>query len=150
MQTNQAKFELHIMARVLNVTMQAYRAWKRRGPSTRAREDALLRQEVKIIHENSKRTYGSPRVKAALFKQGSRVSRARVNRLMREANCETKYRKKFVRTTNSKHSSHVPENVLARAFKADRPNQKWVSDLTYLPTSEGWLYVVQCTQGVTR
>jgi putative transposase len=139
--SNQDRFDINVMARVLGVTSQGYRAWKRRGPSARKREDAVLRQEIKVIHDKSKRTYGAPRVKASLQKQGKRVSRARTNRLMREADCQTRYKRKYVTTTNSKHSSQIVENRLNREFHAEKPNQKWVSDITYLPTTEGWLYL---------
>lgn len=77
----------------------------------------MLREDIKTIHENSKRTYGSPRIKASLLKQGKRVSRARTNRLMREAGCQTKYRRKFVVTTKTKHSNSVVENRLNREFR---------------------------------
>jgi putative transposase len=138
---NQTRFDITVMARVLGVSSEAYRAWRRRGLSARKQEDAVLREEIKVIHENSKRTYGAPRVKASLQKNGKHVSRARTNRLMREAGCETKYKRKYVNTTNSKHSNSVAENKLNREFQADKPNQKWVTDITYLPTTEGWLYL---------
>ena len=138
---NRKNFALNTMTRVLSVTKAGFLAWKRRGPSTRKQEDAALREEIKFIHQNSDRTYGAPRVKASLLENGKRISRKRTQRLMREAGCETKYRKRFVHTTNSRHSSSVAENKLNREFYADRPNQKWVTDITYLPTSEGWLYL---------
>ena len=101
----------------------------------------MLREEIKTIHTNSKRTYGAPRIKSSLADNGKNISRRRTNRLMREAGCETKYRKQFVHTTNSKHSSSIAENKLNREFQAEKPNQKWVSDITYLHTSEGWLFL---------
>jgi putative transposase len=101
----------------------------------------VLREEIKNIHTNSKRTYGAPRIKSSLADKGKNISRRRTNRLMREAGCKTKYRKQFVHTTNSKHSSSIAENKLNREFQADKPNQKWVSDITYLHTSEGWLFL---------
>ena len=95
-----------------------------------------------MIHANSKQTYGSPRVKHELLEQhGKRVSRARANRLMREAGLQTKYKKKFVTTTKSKHSKNIAENKLNREFHADKPNQKWVTDITFLPTNESWLFL---------
>ena len=139
--SNRKNFVLKIMTRVLSVTKAGYLAWKRRGPSVRKQEDDVLREEIKIIHSNSKRTYGAPRIKISLADQGKNVSRRRTNRLMREAGCETKYRKQFVITTNSKDSSSIAENKLNREFQADKPNQKWVTDITYLDTSEGWLYL---------
>lgn len=130
------------MARMLNVTVAAFWMWKKRGISNRKKEDAVLSEEIKTIHANSKRTYGSPRVKIELLEgQGKKVSRTRVNRLMRKIGLITKFKRKYVTTTKSNHSHSIAENILNREFKADKPNQKWVSDITYLPTSEGWLYL---------
>jgi putative transposase len=140
-QENRKNFALNIMTRVLSVTNTGYLTWKRRGPSARKQEDDVLREEIKVIHANSKCTYGAPRIKSALEDNGKNVSRKRTNRLMREAGCETRYRKQFVHTTNSKHSSSIAENKLNREFQADKPNQKWVTDITYLHTSDGWLFL---------
>jgi transposase InsO family protein len=140
-EANRKNFALRIMTRVLSVTKAGYLAWKRRGLSARKQEDNVLREEIITIHTNSKRTYGAPRIKSSLADKGKNISRRRTNRLMREAGCETKYRKQFVRTTNSKHSNAIAENKLNREFQADKPNQKWVSDITYLHTSEGWLFL---------
>jgi putative transposase len=138
---NRKNFALKIMTRVLSVSNTGYLTWKRRGPSARKQEDDVLREEIKVIHANSKCTYGAPRIKSALEDNGKNVSRKRTNRLMLEAGCETRYRKQFVHTTNSKHSSSIAENRLNREFQADKPNQKWVTDITYLHTSEGWLFL---------
>lgn len=138
---NRKNFALKIMTRVLSVTKAGYLAWKRRGLSARKQEDNVLREAIKTIHTNSKRTYGAPRIKSSLADTGKSVSRRRTNRLMREAGCQTKYKRKYVTTTDSKHSSRIAENTLNREFKADKPNQKWVTDITYLPTTAGWLYL---------
>ena len=132
MDANSKNFELKIMARVFNVTTEAFWIWKKRGPSQRKQENADLIEKIKVIHANSKQTYGSPRVKHELLEQhGKRVSRARTSRLMRVAGCETKYRRKFVTTTKSKHSKNIAENKLNREFQATKPNQKWVTDITF-------------------
>jgi putative transposase len=142
METNKKRFEINIMARVFNVTTKAFWMWKGRGLSQRKQEDAVLLEEIKIIHAKSDRAYGSPRIKDELNDvKGKQVSRARVNRLMRHAGLRTKFKRKYVTTTKSNHTHGVAENVLNRDFKADKPNQKWVTDITYLPTSEGWLYL---------
>ncbi len=141
-EANRKNFELKIMTRVLSVSQHAYFAWRRRGASQRQREDAVLREQIKVIHANSKRTYGAPRVKHELLeKHGQRISRARTNRVMRQAGCETKYKRKFVQTTKNGRGQHVAENRLNREFLASKPDQKWVTDITFLPTSEGWLYL---------
>jgi putative transposase len=141
-EANRKNFNLSVMVRVFNVTTSAYLAWKRRGSSQRQREEAVLREQIKLIHQNSKRTYGAPRVKHELLEtHGKRISRARTNRLMREAGCQTKYKRKFVLTTKSTRGQSIAENRLNRAFQASNPNQKWVTDITFLPTSQGWLYL---------
>ena len=116
--------------------------WKGRGLSQRKQEDAVLLEEIKSIHAKSDRAYGSPRIKHELHDvKGKQVSRARVNRLMRQAGLRTKFKRKYVTTTKSDHTHNIAENVLNREFKAEKPNQKWVTDITYLPSSEGWLYL---------
>ena len=130
------------MAGIFGVSLEAFWMWKKRGVCKRKLEDSVLKEEISVIHSNSKRTYGSPRIKSELFDtKGKKVSRHRVNRLMREVGLITKFKRKYVITTKSKHSNGIAENVLNREFKADKPNQKWVSDITYLPTTEGWLYL---------
>jgi len=141
MAENLGKYELEIMARVFNVTVKAYQQWKTRGESQRKQEDALLTNKIKVIHAKSNQTYGSKRIKSELLDEGKRVSRGRVNRLMRQAGLETKYKRKYVVTTKSNHDYGYAPNVLNREFQAQKPNQKWVSDITYLPTTEGWLYM---------
>jgi putative transposase len=142
MDAKKKNFELKIMARVLEVSLEAYWMWKKRGVSHRKQADIVLKEEITAIHDNSKRTYGSPRIKSELLEgKGKQVSRHRINRLMREAGLTTKFKRKFVVTTKSNHGNNIVNNVLNREFEADKPNQKWVSDITYLPTSEGWLYL---------
>lgn len=141
MAKNLGKYELEIMARVFNVTVKAYQQWKTRGESQRKQEDTLLTNKIKVIHAKSKQTYGSKRIKSELLDEGKRVSRGRVNRLMRQAGLETKYKRKYAVTTKSNHDYGYAPNVLNRNFQAQKPNQKWVSDITYLPTAEGWLYM---------
>jgi putative transposase len=140
-QDNQGKYDTHVMARVLSINPQAFRAWKRRGASQRKQEDAVLIEQIKQVHQDSQRTYGAPRIKARLEREGTHISRTRTNRLMRQAGCQTKYRRKFVTTTNSSSTQNAAPNRLNREFQASRPNEKWVSDMTYLPTSQGWLYL---------
>jgi putative transposase len=97
--------------------------------------------QIKVIHKISGQTYGSRKITAALRRDGKVVNHKRVERLMREAGIRSKVARKFKATTNSKHSLPVAENILNREFSADRPNQKMVSDITYLWTDEGWLYI---------
>jgi putative transposase len=135
-------FELGIMAKVFNVRMKAYWVWQKRGQSKRKQTDQQLTEQIIAIHAKSKATYGSPRMKHELHEaHGKCVSRTRINRFMRTAGLKTEYNKKFVTTTKSQHSHSVADNVLNREFHAQKPNQKWVSDITYLPITKGWLYL---------
>ena len=108
------------MAGIFGVSLEAFWMWKKRGVCKRKLEDSVLKEEISVIHSNSKRTYGSPRIKSELFDtKGKKVSRHRVNRLMREVGLITKFKRKYVITTKSKHSNSIAENVLNREFKAE-------------------------------
>lgn len=100
-----------------------------------------LLSDIRMVHERSRRTYGSPRVTAELHAQGVGCSENRVARLMRLNGIQSKRRRKYRVTTNSKHNHPVAPNLLAREFTVDHPNAVWVSDITYIWTSEGWLYL---------
>ena len=130
------------MLRVLNVSKSGFYAWLKRLVSPRAKQNATLLEEIKAVHNASRASYGSPRVTAALRRSGSRVSRHRVARLMRGADLRGKsHRRQRVSTTNSKHGEPRNVNILERDFTAAHSDQKWLSDITYLPTTEGWLYL---------
>ena len=138
------EFPVALMCRVLEVTRSGYYAWCKREPSRRAREEQRLQIEVRAIHRSAHGRYGSPRVHAELQARGERVSRKRVARLMRQDGLRGKKRRRFVVTTNSDHAYPVAANVLDRKFAVDEvkgPDQVWVSDITYVPTREGWLYL---------
>ena len=146
-----ALFEVAIMLRVLNVSKGGFYVWLKRLASHRATQNAVLLEEIRSVHDASRGSYGSPRVTAALRRSGSRVSKHRVARLMRTAELRGKsHRKGRVSTTNSKHSEPRSENHLERDFSALQPDQKWLSDITYLPTSEGWLYLAVVLDGFSR
>jgi len=98
-------------------------------------------EQIKEIHKKNRQTYGSRKITAELRRSGRLVNHKRVVRLMKKAGICSKLAKKYKATTNSKHSLPVAENILNREFVADRPNQKMVSDITYLWTDEGWLYI---------
>jgi transposase InsO family protein len=130
------------MCQVLEVSASGYYAWRRRKPSLRAEANAALVEQIRDIHKTSRRTYGSPRVHAALRRWGHACSRNRVARLMRrEGIVGRSPRRKYPRTTQSEPGSPVAPNVLAQDFTAEQPNQKWVADITYVDTAEGWLYL---------
>ncbi len=130
------------MCRVLEVNPSGYYAWRGRKPPARDRENDRLRERITAIHSESRATYGSPKVVQKLRREGEQVNHKRVERLMREQGLIAKRVKKFRRTTSSRHSLPVAENVLARNFSVARPNEVWTSDITYIWTDEGWLYLV--------
>ena len=129
------------MCRVLEVSTQGYYAWAKREPSNRAKENLSLAADIKAIHAGSRRTYGAPRVRAELVARGQQVGKNRVARLMRQEGVQARRKRKFRCTTDSKHNLPVAPNVLQRDFDADAPNQAWVTDITYVWTLEGWLYL---------
>ncbi len=130
------------MCKVLKVSTSGYYYWLKYPVSLRAKKQKDLLVEIKKIYDDSKRCYGSPRITAELKSIGIFSSRPRVARLMRKANIRSVIRKSYrVQTTDSAHTYAVAENLLNRDFSADRIGQKWVSDLTYIQTDEGWLYL---------
>ena len=129
------------MCRVLEMSPSGYYAWLRRPESRRAREDRRLLVEIKAIHKENRGVYGSPRVHAELKDRQMHHGQKRVARMMRENGIRAKQSKKFKATTDSNHSHPVAPNLLHRNFEADMPDQKWLADITYIPTREGWLYL---------
>lgn len=129
------------MCKVLGVSKSGYYKWFKNEPSKRAIENKGITEKIRNIHGKSKRTYGSPRIREELHKEGVRISRARVARLMRRAHIRSEIRKKYVITTDSKHDYPVAENLLERNFQAELPGQVWVSDITYIRTTQGWLFL---------
>jgi transposase InsO family protein len=129
------------MCKVLGVSRSGYYAWVNSRPSKRAVENKNLTERIKVIFKKSKSTYGSPRIHQELRQDYPRVSRPRVARLMKKANIRSITKKKFVVTTDSKHNLPVAENLLNRNFSVERLGEAWVSDITYIRTREGWLYL---------
>ena len=134
-------FPVAVLCRVLAVSPSGYYASCGRPRSPRVRRDQELSERVAAAHLASKRRYGSPRVHADLKAAGERVGRKRVARLMREKNLAARTRRRFRATTNSNHAFPVAPNVLERDFTAAAPNKAWVTDITFLWTAEGWLYL---------
>lgn len=130
------------MCRVLKVTRSGYYAWLSRKPSARAVRQAKLVVKIRRVHAEHRSVYGSPRVHRVLVSQGERVCRNTVAKLMRKEKIRPKTRRKFVpRTTDSRHESPIAPNRLERDFAATAVNEKWVADITYVATTQGWLYV---------
>jgi len=136
-----ASHSLSALCRILGVTRQGYYAWASREPSSRQQADAKLRDAVKLVFGESRGTYGSPRVREQLRQQGMRVGKRRVEHAMRDLGLVARPRRRYVRTTVSDGSHPVAPNVLDRNFTAEAPNERWVTDITYIWTDEGWAYL---------
>jgi putative transposase len=127
---------------VLEVSRSGYYAWRDRPISRRRQRHEELAVKVQAAHVDSRRVYGSPRVHKAMAAQGTAVSENTVAKLMRNQGLRAKSKRKFVpRTTDSAHDRPIAPNVLDRQFAARSPNCKWATDITYIPTDEGWLYL---------
>jgi transposase InsO family protein len=140
-EAEKAYYPIRLMCRCLAVSRSGYYAWRSRAASARAKQDARLRVEIAASHKASHRTYGSPRILRDLREEGHRVSRKRVARLMRELGLEGRRKRRFRATTDSRHRFPVAPNLLMRDFEVEAPNTAWVTDITYLATQEGWLYL---------
>jgi putative transposase len=125
----------------LNVSPSGYYAWQRRPPSQRQLVNQALLVHIRAIHAAMRQTYGSPRIHAELRAHGWRINLKRVVRLMRVYHIQAHHKRKYRVTTQVDRSLPVAPNRLAQHFQADRPNQKWVTDVTCVPTAEGWLYL---------
>jgi putative transposase len=136
-----AHFPVMLMCRCLHVSRSGFYAWQRRPPSQRALENDRLLVRIREAHEQSRGTYGSPRVHAVLRSQGHSAGRHRVARLMRQAALAARQKLRFVRTTDSRHNDPVAANILERRFTVEAPNTAWAGDITYIPTGEGWLFL---------
>ena len=134
-------FPIHRMCKVLRVTSRGYRAWRCRPMSRRQREDMVLLAHIREQHKLSLHSYGRPRMTEELQELGFDVGHRRVGRLMRQNGIEAVRTRKYKVTTDSNHSFAIAPNLLDRDFSATAPNQKWAGDITYIWTSEGWLYL---------
>ncbi len=127
---------------VLEVSRAGYYAWRSRPASQREQRREELAAKIKAVHEDNRRVYGSPRVYEALKAEGEKVCENTVAKVMKERQIKAKIKRKYVpSTTDSNHEQPVAKNLLDRQFTAEMPNQKWVVDITYIPTREGWLYL---------
>lgn len=142
MQQYKKQYSVTKMAKKLGVSRSGYYSWLVREPSRREKEDRELLRLIVQIFEDNKERYGSPRIWQELVDEFNyRISRKRVERLMRKHGKRAKCKKKWTKTTDSKHSLPVAENVLNQNFNASKPGEKWVSDITYISTNAGWLYL---------
>ena len=135
------KHFLPMMCRVLRVSASGYYAWLTRRPSVHAQEEGRLEVEIRAAHKRTRETCGPERLQHDLAAYGIQVGICRIRRIRKKLGLCCKQKRKFKATTDSNHTLPVAENVLNQQFEATAPNQVWLSDITYLPTDEGWLYL---------
>jgi transposase InsO family protein len=129
------------MCRVVGVSPSGYYKWLKRKPSKRAREEGRLEVEIQAAHKRTRETFGPERLQSDLAEHGVRVGIWRIRRIRKKLGIRCKQTRRFKATTDSRHTLPVAENLLNQEFTATAPNQVWVSDLTYIATEEGWLYL---------
>jgi transposase InsO family protein len=135
------KFSVRLMCKVLEVSTSGYYAWRGRPPSKREMANRVLTAKIKEEFEKSGETYGSPRIYQVMRKLGLMCSPKRVARLMRAADLKAKQTRRYRSTTKRNKADRAAPNILKRDFSATAPNRKWVTDITYIATQEGWLYL---------
>lgn len=129
------------MCRLLNVSESGYHAWRRRPSSARAREETRLETQIAAAHQRTRETCGPQRLQADLSDHGVQVGIHRIKRIRKKLGLRCKQKRKFKATTDSKHNLPVAPNLLDRQFTVPAPNKAWVTDITYVATDEGWLYL---------
>ncbi|EDQ2394517.1 TPA: IS3 family transposase [Salmonella enterica] len=135
------EFPVEVMCRVFGVSRSGYYDWGQHKPSDRKQSDERLKLEIKVAHIRTRETYGTRRLQTELADSGIIIGRDRLARLRKELELRCKQKRKYKATTNSNHSLPVAPNLLNQIFEPTAPNQVWVTDLTYVATQEGWLYL---------
>jgi putative transposase len=138
------------MCHVLEVSENGYYNWRKRGKSQRKQDDEQLTECIKDAYDDNRGVYGSPRIHAELKAQGIHCGRKRIARLMREKGISAGRKRQKARTTDSSHDSPIAPNLLSRDFTADAPNKKWLTDMTFIATREGWLYLAGVLDAYSR
>jgi putative transposase len=136
-----ANYPIVALCRNLEVTRAGFYAWRRRPVPKRAQRNAAALVHIRAVHRRSRQRYGSPRVHRQLQENGVAIGLHRVARLMRLDGLRGRMKRRFRVTTDSNHNLRVAPNLVARQFDVARPNRVWLSDITYLATAEGWLYL---------
>ena len=148
---HQGVWPVRVMCDALSVSPSGYYAWRSRPDSPRKIANRDLLADIRRVHAQHQERYGAPRVHAELRAEGQTVSRKRVERVMRQHGLRARAPRRYrVCTTDSKHCLPVAANLLEQNFVADQPNQVWLADITYIPTSEGWLYLAVILDLFTR
>jgi putative transposase len=147
---HRTEFSISCMCKMLDVSSSGYYAWRERQPSPREQANERLVEHIRKVHQHSRHTYGSPRIHAELQDQGITVSRKRVARLMRQHKIIALHKRRHKMTTR-RDPAHVPAaNLLAQDFTAEQMNEKWLADITYIDTAEGWLYLAAVLDTYSR
>jgi putative transposase len=141
MKAMRLQYPVPAMSRVLGVSASGYYAWLERPPSKRAQEEMRLEIEIRAAHKRTRQTCGPERLQRDLAEHGIHAGICRIRRIRKKLGIRCKQKKKFKATTDSKHAFPVAENLLDQQFEVSMPNSVWVSDITYIPTDEGWLYL---------
>ena len=134
-------YPIPIISRIMKVSASGFYAWLDRPISKWAQAETRLEIEIRASHKRMRQTYGAERLQQDLAEHGIQVGICRIKRIRRKLGIRCKQKRKFKVTTDSKHTLPVAENILNQQFKVTAPNKVWVSDITYVPTDEGWLYV---------
>ena len=138
---NRKEFRVGKMCKVLNVSRSGYHNYLKRRIGSRGKDEYIILEMIKEIHRDSRGLYGSPRIYQELRRRGIKVNKKRVVRIMRKYGIRAKTKRKFKKTTNSNHSSPIAKDLIGQNFKTSKSNKIWVSDITYIWTKEGWLYL---------
>jgi len=134
-------YPLPLIRRIMKVSASGFYAWLDRPLSKWAKEEGRLEVEIKAAHKRTRQTYGAERLQHELAEHGIRVGICRIKRIRKKLGLRCKQKRKFKATTDSRHKLPVADNLLGQQFKVYEPNMVWVSDITYVPTDEGWLYL---------
>ena len=135
------KYGVAVMCGLLQVSRSGYYQWLNRRPCKRVLEEGRLEGEIKAAHQRTRETCGSERLQHELKEHGVKVGICRIRRIRKKLGIRCKQKRKFKATTDSQHAFPVAENLVQQQFEATRPNEVWLSDITYIPTEEGWLYL---------
>jgi len=141
MKAMRLQYPVPFMSRVLGISASGHYAWLGRPLSKRAQEELRLELEIRAAHKRTRQTCGPERLQRDLSEHGIRIGICRIRRIRKKLGIRCKQKRKFKATTDSKHTLPVAENLLNRKFEVTKPNSAWVTDITYIPTDEGWLYL---------
>lgn len=141
MKSQSAFHSIRMLCQVLKVSSSAYYAWLKKSPGKRAQENVCLAEDIQMLFKASRATYGVPRLQKMLQQSGKYHGKSRIGRLMKQQGLKPKAARRFKATTNSRHDKTIADNVLGRQFRPVARHVAWASDITYVPTSEGWLYL---------